>query len=187
MKIDKSKLRLGMWYEDEEGNRFKCDDNLVRPTGAVSYHTQWPLEVTENTYLFYKDGHSCRHPRKCVRRTFGWVSGVKGCKCDRCGSTKVGKKFIPFAFMKWEIADGKSYHAFSGTTHVSRAGERTILAMANSGDFTLGEAIITYANACERCMNALAYKYENGADGYSEDSDEYKNCRTRCEFCSEED
>ena len=29
MKIDKSKLRMGLWYEDADGNRIPWDDNRV--------------------------------------------------------------------------------------------------------------------------------------------------------------
>lgn len=39
------------------------------------------------------------------------------------------------------------------------------------------------STACERCMNVLAYKYLNGADGYEEYSDEWKKCNTECDFC----
>ena len=60
------------------------------------------------------------------------------------------------------------------------------LAMANSGDYTLGEAIIAYATACERCMNVLSYKYTDGKEGYEEFSDEWKKCRTVCDFCRHE-
>jgi hypothetical protein len=46
--------------------------------------------------------------------------------------------------------------------------------MANSGDYTLAEAMALYASCCERCMNVLAYKYLDGKDGYAEYSDEWK-------------
>ena len=69
------------------------------------------------------------------------------------------------------------------TTHIGGGNEKAILAMANSGDFTLGEAIIVWATACERCANALAYKYTNGEDGYPEYGEEWKKCPTECEFC----
>ena len=52
--------------------------------------------------------------------------------------------------------------------------------------FTLGEAIIVYANDCERCMNVLCYKYLNGAEGYPEYSEEWKKCNTVCEWCKDE-
>ena len=54
-------------------------------------------------------------------------------------------------------------------------------AMANSG-IRLHKAILIAANACERCMNALAY--EHGLDwGYEEMSEDWKKCGTECDFC----
>lgn len=65
-------------------------------------------------------------------------------------------------------------------------GQDVILAMVNSGDYTLEEAISVYSSACERCMNVLAYKYTNGADGYAEHSEEWEKCNTECDFCKNE-
>lgn len=72
----------------------------------------------------------------------------------------------------------------SVTTYAS--GQECIVAMANSGDYTLEEAIYIYANSCERCMNSLLYKYLDGKDGYAEFSEEWKKCNTVCDFCRED-
>ena len=64
--------------------------------------------------------------------------------------------------------------------------EDVVLAMANSGDYSLSEAIAVFGNACERYMNVLAYKYLNGADGYPEYSEEWKKANIVCDFCREE-
>ena len=68
------------------------------------------------------------------------------------------------------------------STHIGGGNQDVLLAMANSGDYTLSEAIAVWANACERCCNVLAYKYLNGADGYPEFSEEWKKCNTSCGF-----
>lgn len=83
--------------------------------------------------------------------------------------------------------EGTYKHLGDINTHISGGNEKTILAMANSGDYTLGEAIMLWANACERCMNVLEFKYSGGVDGYAEHSNEWKRCGTECEFCREED
>lgn len=186
MNIDKSALRLGMWYEDEEGNKTPVGRDFKPPKGTVSYHTQSPLDITEDIYLYYSDDNTCKHPKEMVRRTFGWEVGYKGCRCDKCGSIKLGKKYIPFAFMQWQHRASETFHACSRTCHLSKDHEKYIVAMVNSGDYTLSEAIIIYATACERCQNALDYKYSGGTEGYPEDSDEYRNCNTSCDFCSKE-
>lgn len=60
-----------------------------------------------------------------------------------------------------------------------------ILGMVRSGDYSLQEALVTWATACEKCMNTLAYKYTNGDDGYAEYSDKWKRCNTVCDFCKD--
>ena len=61
--------------------------------------------------------------------------------------------------------------------------QEVIMAMVNSGDYALEEALVVYSSACERCMNVLAYKYLNGKDGYPEHSEEWEKCNTVCDFC----
>ena len=139
MKIDKSKLKMGLWYEDEDGNFIAYSgDTVDHPENVRSYHVSWPLEVREEVW-FLNDGK------------------------------REGKPDIT-----WR-------------THIGGGNQNVLLAMANSGDYTLSEAIAVWANACERCMNVLAYKYLNGSDGYPEYSDEWKKCHTRCAYCREED
>ena len=69
------------------------------------------------------------------------------------------------------------------STHIGGGNAPIILAMANSGEYTLPEAIAVYAEACERCSNVLAYNYLNGEDGYAEGSEEWLKCNTECRFC----
>ena len=80
--------------------------------------------------------------------------------------------------------DGKPDITFS--THIGGGNQDVILAMANSGDYTLSEAMALYASCCERCMNVLCYKYLDGKDGYPEYSEEWKRCNTVCDFCKDE-
>lgn len=68
-------------------------------------------------------------------------------------------------------------------TSIGGGNQDVIMAMVNSGDYTLQEALVVFSTACERCMNVLTYKYLNGADGYEEYSDEWKKCNTECDFC----
>lgn len=53
MEIDKSKLKLGIWYEDENGNLIKSEDDLAceAPEGARTYHSCFPLQITEHVYV----------------------------------------------------------------------------------------------------------------------------------------
>ena len=136
MKIDKSKLPCGIWYEDEHGNIIPFNDEVEPPKEAVSKHVSFPLEVREEVWI------------------------------------KESKR-----------EDGKPNITWS--THIGGGNQDVILAMANSGDYTLAEAMALYASCCERCANVLTYKYLNGKDGYEEYSDEWKKCNTVCIYCKE--
>ena len=143
MKIDKSKLRMGLWYEDADGNRIPWDDNRVdAPENAITAHVCFPLEVREEIYALHE---------------YDGVRTYRG-----------------------------SDHIMTGTTHIGRGNENVIIALVNSGDFTLSEALAWWASACERCTNAVIWKYTNGEDGYPEYGEEWKKANTVCEFCKEE-
>lgn len=183
MKIDKSKLKMGLWYEDRDGNIIPHDlDNLDIPKEAWLYATRWPLEITEKVYGIYKNKDTCKHPLKHIKVKRGWAKGIKFCECKKCGKNKEGKWYVPFAFMPWNYGSD-TYEMFSFTNHIGRGNEDVIMAMVNSGDYTLSEALIVWASACERCMNVIAYKYLNGKDGYEEHSEEWEKSNTQCEFC----
>lgn len=147
MKIDKSKLKCGIWYEDKDGNYIPFNESVEAPEEAVTCHVCFPLQI--RTEHYYIKPHA--DPDGNVHRThYG---------SDRFLTT---------------------------SCHIGGGNEPVILAMANSGDYTLSEALAVYANACERCSNVLAYKYLNGTDGYPEYSEEWKKCGTVCEYCAGE-
>ncbi len=137
MKIDKSKLPCGIWYEDENGNIIPFEEEVELPPNIKSRHVSFPLEVREE--IWFKES-----------------------------KREYGKPDITFS------------------THIGGGNQDVILAMANSGDYTLAEAMALYASCCERCINVLAYKYLDGKDGYAEYSDEWKDCNTVCRYCKEE-
>lgn len=70
--------------------------------------------------------------------------------------------------------------------HLSRSTGRLAVAMVNSGDFDLYEALGVLAQTCERCTNVLWNRYLPDVDGYPEYSEEWKKCNTECEFCKEQ-
>ena len=49
MKIDKSKLPLGIWHEDESGNIIPFNDGAELPKEAASRHVSFPLEVIDKS------------------------------------------------------------------------------------------------------------------------------------------
>lgn len=136
MNIDKSKLKIGLWFTDEDGNYIPFTGDIKTPEGAVYAHSCWPLELREDVYRIREDG--------------GY---------------------------------GERDRLFSAGTHIGRGNGRLIVAMVNSGDYDLYEAIGVYGSACERCTNVLWNKYLPGECGYEEFSDEWKKANTECDFC----
>ena len=69
-------------------------------------------------------------------------------------------------------------------TSLGRDSGRLAVAMVNSGDYDLSDALAVLDQACERCLNVLWDKYVPG-EGYPEGSEEWKACGTVCDFCRE--
>lgn len=186
MKIDKSKLKIGVWYEDENGNRIESMDKSPEPVtkvGAKTYHSCFPLEITEHLYSCHdlKEKEKCKHERKYLKKDTGLIKGYKGRMCMACGCCQT-RKWWQLWGRKWD--DGASItHIADLNTTIGGGNQEVIMAMVNSGDYALEEALVVYSSACERCMNVLAYKYLNGKDGYPEHSEEWEKCNTVCDFC----
>ena len=158
MKIDLTKMRH-FWWEDTEGNVLELENNRL-PTEEEKekycyYHSEFPCQLHHNI------SHYGYHPK-----------GIQ-------------KFLIKLPFIGEHIKKklGKTFKDICTFNTTYRSGSDCIVAMVNSGDYTLEQAIWIYANSCERCMNALCYKYLEGKDGYEEYSEEWKKCGTSCDFC----
>lgn len=184
MNIDKANLKIGIWYEDENGNRVEHNESLVEiPEGAKTYHTCIPLQITERIFVCHTDKEkgNCKHIRKFRKKDYGLVKGYKGRICTACGCHQT-RKWYQLWGRKWDFGSSITPLIDFHTT-IGGGNQEVVLAMANSGDYSLPEAIVVFGNACERCMNVLAYKYLNGSDGYEEYSEEWQNANTECDFC----
>lgn len=158
MNIDLSKMKK-YWFEDEEGNVY--DDSSEVPAeydGTLTYHSANPCVFTEEISEYYY------HPKN-------WFVKLL------CRNFKIYRK----------LSKGKPYTfkpLLTGhTTYGGKWAQDCIVAMVNSGDYSLDQAIWVFASSCERCMNALLYKYLDGSDGYPEFSAEWKRANTVCDFC----
>lgn len=179
-----------LWYEDANGNRISSHNvrnpfDIEAQRNVVYQVTRFPLEITTNYLKLVKreEVDACDHPDSYIVPTYGWTEGYVGRECKKCNGTQVKRIDEPWP-ERWN-AEG-SRQAFTTRYHIGRGNEDVILAMANSGDYSLSDAILIYSQACERCMNVLAYKYLNGKDGYPEYSEQWMKCNTVCEFCKHE-
>lgn len=169
MRIDLKDLEMFHWYEDDYGNRYECEglrNNL--PDEPLTYRVVHVNDVNDE-FISYDYHPEYRHPDSHLYQAmlhFPWFY--------RLMYRRMKKRKEPKTFK----------HSYQLTTTWS-GGQDVILAMVNSGDYTLREAIFIYTRACERCMNVLAYKYLNGKDGYAEGSNEWQKCNTVCDFCKD--
>lgn len=64
-----------------------------------------------------------------------------------------------------------------------------VVAMVNSGDFTLADALYTVAHTCDRCRHVLLDKYADylkdpdNKVGYSQADPKFKSNNSRCNYC----
>ena len=82
---------------------------------------------------------------------------------------------------------GEKDRVLTSCTHLSRESGKLAVAMVNSGDFDLSDALAVLAQCCERCCNVLWNKYLPEEDGYEEFSEEWYKANTVCEFCKDSD
>lgn len=129
----------------------------------VTYHTCFPLQITETIDEY------CYHPKNLFVKHLCYI-------------------FKPLRrYLDKKNKDHKTFKRLCDcNTFISGGNQDVILAMANSGDYSLSEALMLYSQSCERCTNVLAYKYLDGKDGYAEYSDDWEKCNTVCDFCRKE-
>ena len=161
MNIDLTKLRH-FWWEDEQGNVLEESPNAVPNEKQKEkyryYHSEFPCQISHQICVYDY------HP-KGIQKLL-----IKLPIISKTVKRKIGKTF-------------RNVGTFNTTYN---SGGDCIVAMVNSGDYTLEQAIWVFANSCERCMNALCFKYLNGKEGYEEYSDEWVKCHTVCDFCKED-
>lgn len=170
MNINLEKLNKKHWFEDAFGKEILCPDNEVEsdavrrtiPDNEIVYYRRcFPLELHNQIDEY------CYHPKNPVVK---WL----------CRRSKLMYKI----FSKGK---DRTFKNIMDCTTTYGSGQECIVAMVNSGDYTLEQAIWVYANACERCMNVLLYKYLNGTDGYPEFSEEWHRANTVCDFCRKQE
>ena len=164
MVINLDKLRKGHWFEDNEGNVYDAmSDSFQTDKDYLTYHHIEPCVYTEevDTYTCHPEYENEDNRFYQAMLHFKWFRNL----------------------MRKKYKNHKTFKPFFTTHTTFYGGQKCIVAMVNSGDYTLEEAIYVYCNSCERCMNVLEYKYLDGADGYAEFGEEWQKCNTVCDWC----
>lgn len=166
MNIDKYFLDTRAWWEDCDGDVIEVLDGIsdinesIKSDCGITYHSCFPLEITEHIYNYSWKPKTKLQKFLCKSKTLYRILEKKHC------------------------ADKTFNHMFDVNYHIGN--EDVIMAMVNSGDYTLSQALTLWTHSCERCMNVLAFKYLDGKEGYPEHSKEWEECNTVCRFCEEE-
>lgn len=169
MKIDLTELKRFHWFEDEDGNIYdEIGHDLPNDKDYFTYHVIDPCN-----YIEALDEYCC-HPEYEHKNNSFYQAMLHF------------KWFYKLMYKKYRKHRTFKRILTSNIGFRSKFSQDCIVAMVNSGDYTLAEAIYVYCNSCERCMNVLLYKYLNGADGYEEYSEEWKKCNTVCKWCEGE-
>lgn len=181
MIIKKEQLET-LWYEDEKGNKIlqteESRKELAVPINARYQVSQSPniLRTTHLRLICQEDVDKCNHPIESINPEYDLNNGFVGRECSLCNGSQTKKKD---ALWDTEWTANGSREVISINSGWS---EDLVMALVNSKDYTLREAIIIAANSCERCKNVLGHKY--GLDwGYKEGSEEWEKCGTLCKFC----
>lgn len=170
MQIDLTELKRYHWFEDVDGNVYETlADNLPKDKDYFTYHVVKPCEYHDDLaeYTYHPEHLHSGNSFYQAMLNFNWFYNWMFNRMKKRGDNKT---FMHICTFNTTFNDGE-----------------LIVAMVNSGDYTLEEAIYVYTNSCERCSNVLAYKYLNGNDGYPEYSNKWKNCHTSCKFCENEE
>lgn len=165
MKINLKKLRVSGWFEDIEGNTYYSKD-VLPDEDYFTYHSIFPCTFVNpvDAYTYHPEYLHEENRFYQAMLKFKWFYRFMYNWMKKHGYSKTFKRVFEF-----------------NTTYT--AGSDCIVAMVNSGDYTLSEAIYIYASSCERCMNVLERKYLGENYGYEEYSEAWKKANTVCDWC----
>jgi hypothetical protein len=184
MKIDLTLLPT-LWYEDGEGRRHvpsleESEDLADPPPGFVYQLSRFPMTLHETMLRTVQANEvaACNHPAEDVRKTYGWIEGTHGRECMRCRGTQLRQEGEEWpdawdAYGSREVMRGSSSWSEDLVLEMSRPRWRFLGWLLGRERYSLSDAILIAANACERCLNALGYRY-GLAWGYAEGSEEWE-------------
>lgn len=185
-----------LWFENADGDRWVPDmENWDEaPPGYVYQWSRFPKVLREVCYKTIQQDEvdACPHPPEAVQADLGIIETMEGRKCRQCGGYQSKQKGAPWP-EKWE-AHG-SQEVMSGESSwpedlvlamVRPSAEELALAAQRVGSeprlLDMNDAILMAATSCERCLNALCWRYGLG-DGYPPFSPEWDEASTECAIC----
>lgn len=185
-----------LWYENDDGVRWvPPQGGETPPEGYIYQWSQFPNEVHDRCLraVLRSEVDACEHPAEYVKRTGGWIDGVKGRECQLCNGTQVCDEDEEWP-EEWDAEGSRTL--MRGTcpypsdlvmamlrpslVEMARQIYRFGLPAVRYYDFN--QAVLHAKTMCERCMNAMAYRH-GLTWGYPWKSDDWHKAGTSCELC----
>ncbi len=183
-----------LWLENEAGERWVPDlaNWNGAPPGFVYQWSRFPTLLRETCLrtVEQKDVDACPHTD--TKPDLGIIDSMEGRECLRCHGYQSKQKGEPWP-EKWEARGSREV-----MTGESSWPEELVLAMVRPNKSELAksverfgteprlldmsDAIVIAATSCERCLNALLWRY--GLDeGYPPYSKKWDETNTKCGLC----
>jgi len=195
-----------LWYENDDGVRWippsGYNGDEPPPKGFIYQWSQFPTYLEESCLrlVVKSEVDECDHDPEYIKRTGGWIDGVRGRECRLCNGTQVvNDKDRPDGSWpdEWEASGSRSLMTgHSGYTsdvvmamlrpswiEIARQIYRYGVPAIPFTDFD--QAVLYVAKSCERCLNVLCYRHGIN-DGYPKGSKEWAKAGTSCELCDSE-
>jgi hypothetical protein len=186
-----------LWYENEAGERWPVDlsdPTASPPEGFVYQWSRFPyvLRETRLRTVEQKDVDACDHPANMMKPDLGLIEGLEGRECMKCHGTQTKDAGAPWP-EKWEAHGSREVMSGESTwpddlvlAMVRPSPAEMFLALERHGEeprlLGMNDAIILAATSCERCLNALLWRYGLD-DGYPPYSTQWNEASTKCHLC----
>jgi len=173
MIIDVSKLHT-LWLENDEGEIWVYPEGECpgsEPKGFIYQHSMFTHMLNHNVLrsVVPEEVEACDHDPTFIKRTGGWIDGLKGRECMKCCGSQTADEDGEWP-EKWQSHGSRSFMGGSSgfppelALALARPSLKQRLIAASRGFFFLKTypmdvAIRIAADNCERCLNVLLYKY----------------------------
>lgn len=186
-----------MWYENEAGERWvpSLEGPLEPPPeGFVYYWSRFPYVLRENVLrtVVQSEVDECPHPPESIKADLGIIDTMEGRECQRCHGYQSKNKGEPWP-SKWMANGTRDFMSMESTwstdlvlAMVRPSQEERQKAVERFGEpprlLEMNDAIILAATSCERCLNALLWRYGLD-DGYPPFGSGWDESNTKCDIC----
>lgn len=187
-----------LWWENEAGDRwiqpFGPGEIESPPPGYIYQWSRFPTVLREHVLrmVVQEEVDACPHPAESIKPDLGIIDSMEGRECEKCHGYQSKNKGEPWP-EKWEANGSRDFMATESTwspdlvlAMVRPSEDELAVAVQRHGEeprlLGMDDAILMAATSCERCLNALLWRYGCN-DGYPPYSEQWNKSNTRCGIC----